>query len=211
MKRIHQTSTIANKMAGLLLLSLLTAPTLVFAQHFPNNSTRYSSPAPRVNSSEPRENRPTTQRRPAQEEEDRQYSNVQSQSRPIRPAMSHAMTYNTRPGGIHINPDYFATHYGRAHGFHFTNYAGGPCIGDCGFRVFGGEWYFDFNGGWFGIVGQLPGNWAFQADYLYIDIGDDGNYYLYDAQFPDMAVQLTFVQNIGDDQAGADQDQGEQQ
>jgi hypothetical protein len=123
--------------------------------------------------------------------------------------MSHAMTYNTRPGGIHINPDYFATHYGRAHGFHFTNYAGGPCIGDCGFRVFGGEWYFDFNGGWFGIVGQLPGNWAFQADYLYIDIGDDGNYYLYDAQFPEVAVQLTFVQNIGDDQAGAE-DEDEQ-
>ena len=120
------------------------------------------------------------------------------------------MTYNTRPGGVHINPEYFDTHYGRAHTFHFTNYAGGPCIGDCGLRVFGGEWYFDFNGGWFGIVGPLPGNWAFQTDYLYIDIGDDGNYYLYDAQFPEAAVQLTFVQNIGDDQAGAE-DEDEQQ
>jgi hypothetical protein len=55
-------------------------------------------------------------------------------------------------------------------------------------------------------MGPLPGNWGFQTDYLYIDIGDDGNYYLYDAQFPDAAVQLTFVQNIGDDQTGADQD-----
>src|ERR1035438_4451883 len=94
MKRIHQTRTIANKMARILLLSLLTSPALVHAQHFPNSPTRYSSQAPRVNSSEPRENRPTTQRRPAQEEEDRQYNNVQSQSRPIRPAMRHAMTYN---------------------------------------------------------------------------------------------------------------------
>jgi hypothetical protein len=126
------------------------------------------------------------------------------------PALRHAMTYNTRPGGVHINPEYFATHYGRAHGFHFTSYAGGPCIGDCGLRVFGGEWYFNCNGGWFGIIGQMPVNWAFQTDDLYIDIGDDGNYYLYDSQFPDAAVQLTFVQNIGDDQAGADQEQGDQ-
>jgi hypothetical protein len=56
----------------------------------------------------------------------------------------------------------------------------------------------------------MPGNWSFQTDYLYIGLGEDGNYYLYDAQFPDLAVQLTFVQNIGDDQAGADQDQGDQ-
>jgi len=119
------------------------------------------------------------------------------------------MIYNSRPGGIHINPDYFATHYGYAHGFHFPNYAGGPCIGDCGLTSFRGEWYFTWNGGWFGIMGQLPGNWRFQSDYLYIDIGDDGNYYLYDAQFPDMAVQLTFVQNMGDDQAEVDEDQGE--
>jgi hypothetical protein len=116
-----------------------------------------------------------------------------------------AKTYNTRPGGVHIDPNYFANHFGYAHGFHFRNYAGGPCIGDCGLRVFGGEWYFNGNGAWFGIMGQMPGNWAFQTDYLYIDMGDDGNYYLYDAQFPDVAVQLTFVQNIGDDQAGADQ------
>jgi hypothetical protein len=122
----------------------------------------------------------------------------------------HAMTYNTRPGGVHINPAYFAAHYGYAHGFHFANYAGGACIGDCGLRAFNGEWYFNWNGGWFGIMGQMPGNWGFQTDYLYIDIGDDGNYYLYDAQFPDVAVQLTFVQNIGDDQAGADQDQDDQ-
>jgi hypothetical protein len=39
-------------------------------------------------------------------------------------------------------------------------------------------------------------------------LGDDGNYYLYDASSPDSAVQLTFVQNVGDDQAGADDDEG---
>jgi hypothetical protein len=135
-----------------------------------------------------------------QQPEDRPFNNVQPRTtnvfRPavVTPALSHAMTYNTRPGGIHIDPGYFAEHYGDAHGFH--------CTGDCGFRAFGGEWYFNFNGGWFGVMGQLPGNWALQSDYLYVGIGDDGNYYLYDAQFPDLAVQLTFVQNIGDDQAG---------
>jgi hypothetical protein len=109
------------------------------------------------------------------------------------------MSYNTRPGGIHIAPGYFATHYGRAYGFHFKDPAN--C---CALR--GGEWYFNWNGGWFGLMGQFPGEWAVGMDYLYIDQGDDGNYYLYDAQFPNVAIQLTFVQNIGDDQAGAEQD-----
>ncbi len=158
--------------------------------------------------------------------ENHPYNNVRPENRPnlganhpnttvfrptvITPTMRHAMTYNTRPGGIHINPAHFATHFGYAHGFHFTNYSGGPCIGDCGLRSFGGEWYFNFNGGWFGLMGPMPGNWGLQTDYLYIDVGDDGNYYLYDAQFPDVAVQLTFVENLGDDQAGADEDQDDQ-
>jgi hypothetical protein len=157
--------------------------------------------------------------------ENRPYNNAQPESRPnlgarhanasvlrpavITPTLRHAMTYNTRPGGVHINPDYFASHFGPAHGFHFANYAGGACIGDCGLRQFGGEWYFNWNGGWFGLMGPMPGNWGFETDYLYIDIGDDGNYYLYDAQFPDLAVQLTFVPNIGADQAGDDQDQAD--
>jgi len=157
-------------------------------RHVYNNAQPESHPNPGVNSPNTAVFRPTV----------------------VTPAPRRAATYNTRPGGIHINPGYFATHYGHAHGFHFTSYAGGPCIGDCGLRVFGGEWYFNCNGGWFGIIGQMPGNWAFQTDYLYIDIGDDGNYYLYDAQFPDMAVQLTFVQNIGDDQAADAQEQGDQ-
>lgn len=118
--------------------------------------------------------------------------------RPVNtPAMRHAMTYNTRPGGVHIHPQYFATHYGRDHGFHING----------GFRLFGAEYYFNWNGGWFGVIGTVPGNWALQSDYLYIDVGDDGNYYLYNAQYPDLAVQLTFVQNVGDDQADTDQDQ----
>lgn len=126
----------------------------------------------------------------------------------MSPAMRRATTYNTRRG-IHIDAAYFATHYGREHVFRFPRYSGGVCIGDCGFIVFGEEFYFNFNGGWFGIIGPMPGNWGFQTDDLYIDMGDDGNYYLYDAQFPGVAVQLTFVQNIGDDQAGADDVQGD--
>jgi len=54
-------------------------------------------------------------------------------------------------------------------------------------------------------MAQFPGGWTLGADYLYIDQGDDGNYYLYDAQLPGTSIQLTFVQNIGDDQAGDDQ------
>ena len=147
-------------------------------------------------------------------------SNIQPQGRPnlganhpntivdrpavLTPTVRRAMRYNTRPGGVHITPQYFATNFGDAHGFHFARYTGGACIGDCGLRQFGSEWYFNANGAWFGIIGAMPGNWGFETDYLYIDIGDDGNYYLYDAQFPDVAVQLTFVQNVGDDQAAAD-------
>ncbi len=123
----------------------------------------------------------------------------------VTPVMRRAMAYNTRPGGVHINPEYFASHYGLAHGFHFVRYTGGPCIGDCGLTLFGGEWYFSWNGGWFGLTAPMPAYWGFQTDCLYIDIGDDGNYYLYDAKYPDTAVQLTFVQNVGDDQAGVDQ------
>jgi len=151
-----------------------------------------------------RRREPEPENRPAY----RQHNNVRPDSTNV---IRHAMTYNTRPGGVHINPEYFASHYGRSHGFHFNNYAGGPCIGDCGLTVFRGEWYFNWNGGWFGIMGQMPENWGFQTDYLYIDIGDDGNYYLYDAQFPDLSVQLTFVENIGDDQAGAGEDQNDEE
>jgi hypothetical protein len=112
--------------------------------------------------------------------------------------MRQAKAHNSRPGGVHINPDYFASHYGNAHAFRFS---------DDPFRQVGGELYFNFNGGWFGVTGPVPGNWALQADYFYIGLGGDGNYYLYDAQFPDVAVQLTFVQNPGDDQTGDDGDQ----
>jgi hypothetical protein len=152
--------------------------------------------------------------------ENRPYNNAQSESRPdpslrhtnvnvvrpqvVTPALRHAMTYNTRPNGVHILPDYFAGHFGATHGFHFIGW--GPGCPTCGFTPFHGEWYFNWNGANFGLMGQIPGNWALATDYLYVDIGDDGNYYLYDTQFPDLAVQLTFVQNLGDDQAGADQD-----
>jgi hypothetical protein len=153
--------------------------------------------------------------------EERSYGNGQSEQRSAlganhpnatvsRPAvmssvMRHAMTYNTRPNGVHIQPEYFASHFGSQHGFHFTGW--GPNCPTCGFTVLNGEWYFNWNGANFGVMGVIPGNWALGSDYLYVDVGDDGNYYLYDAQNPDLAIQLTFVQNLGDDQAGAD-DQG---
>jgi hypothetical protein len=70
--------------------------------------------------------------------------------------MGQARNHNSRPGGVHINPDYFATHFGHDHGFHFA---------DCGPRVLGGELYFSFNGGWFGVMGPMPGDWGFQTDY----------------------------------------------
>lgn len=168
--------------------------------------TQWVQPAPRTNRQEYTERSASPENHP--------YNNTQAENRPnlganrpntttvrpasVTPAMRRAMTYNTRPGGIHVNPDYFAVHYGPDHRFRYT---------DCGIRVFGAEWYFSFNGGWFGIMGEMPGNWAPGSDYLYIDIGDDGNYYLYDTQYPDMAIQLTFVQNPGDDQAGAEEDQ----
>jgi hypothetical protein len=118
------------------------------------------------------------------------------------------MTYNTRPNGAHLHPQYFADHFGSAHSFHFDGW--GPGCPTCGFTLLSGEFYFHLNGANFGVIGPIPGNWGLATDYLYVDVGDDGNYYLYDAQFPDLAVQLTFVQNIGDDQAGADEDQDDQ-
>jgi len=53
----------------------------------------------------------------------------------------------------------------------------------------------------FGLMGALPGNWNVAFDGLYVDVGDDGNYYLYDRNQPGLAIQLTYVQNLGDDQA----------
>jgi hypothetical protein len=108
---------------------------------------------------------------------------------------------------VRINPDYFASHYGREHGFHFNGW--GPGCPTCGFTLVNSRWYFNWNGGYFHVLNPFPSSWALASDYLYIDIGDDGNYYLYDAQFPGVAVQLTFVQNPADDQD--DQDQGDGQ
>jgi hypothetical protein len=62
MKRIYQnaTKTITDKMAGILLLSLLATPPLVHAQHnrFQINSPAPSRPAPAIERPEPRESRP---------------------------------------------------------------------------------------------------------------------------------------------------------
>jgi hypothetical protein len=71
--------------------------------------------------------------------------------------------------------------------------------------VLNGERYFGWNGATFGVITPIPAYWALGTDYLYVDIGDDGNYYLYDTQFPGLAVQVTFVQNPGEDQDQGDE------
>jgi hypothetical protein len=148
---------------------------------------------------QPRNSAPQFQQHPAEREP---MNRPQRGARNFTPEtrMQRVRGSNNRPGGVHIDPNYFATHYGYTHVFHF---AADP------FREFGGELYFNFNGGWFGVIGPVPGNWVLQAESFYIGIGDDGNYYLYDMQLPNMAVQLTFVQNVGDDQTGTDEDQGD--
>src|SRR5205823_10988985 len=70
MKCIYQIKTITNNMAGILLLSLLTTPALMRAQHnrLQNNSQPAvpSRPAPIVSTPEPSENRPAPpEHRPA--------------------------------------------------------------------------------------------------------------------------------------------------
>jgi hypothetical protein len=116
----------------------------------------------------------------------------------MTPALKRATLYNSRPSRPRISPDYFAANYGPKNGFHFNGSS--PSCPTCGMAQVNGESYFNWNGGNFGILGQTPANWALGSDYLYIDIGDDGNYYLYDAQYPDIAVQLTFVHEPGADQ-----------
>lgn len=174
-------------------------------QSYPVNQNRYSpqnaQPSNRQSTGVQSENRQYASVRPESASLGANHSNV-TISRPpvITAAVRHAMSYNSRPNGVHIRPDYFASHYGRANVFHLS-YGG--------LIAFRGEFYFNFNGGSFGMIGSVPATWALAVDYLYIDLGDDGNYYLYDAQNPDVAVQITFVQNLGDDQTGSDQDQGD--
>jgi hypothetical protein len=209
------------KVAYLILLSTLTlssgAP--MQAQQRWNNTTRQTytpPPAPRrvyrpEPQPEPRRIEPETRQEYTPrnvQPENRPSNNFQPESRPDS-GLGHSNTNVVRPpNGVHITPEYFAGHFGRDHGFHFNGW--GPGCPTCGFTVLNGEWYFNWNGANFGLMSQVPGNWGLATDYLYVDIGDDGNYYLYDTQFPDVAVQLTFVQNLGDDQAGADQDNGDQ-
>ena len=100
MKSIHQTTTITNKMAGILLLSLLATPALMRAQHnrLQNNSqvALPSRPAPSISTPEPRENRPTPpEHRPAPPEHRPIVEEVRSTPRvhtpeppPSRPAVN---------------------------------------------------------------------------------------------------------------------------
>ncbi|MGA7524462.1 MAG: hypothetical protein WBW84_18560 [Acidobacteriaceae bacterium] len=191
------------KVAHLILLSTLTliwAAPMQAQQRWNTANTRQSytpPPAPRpVMRSEPQREEQRYQPETRQEytpryvqPDNRQYNN----STVTRPSNV------TRPQSVHIAPEYFAGHFGRGHGFHFNGW--GPGCPTCGFTLVNGEYYFSWNGANFGVMTPIPGTWGLATDDLYVDIGDDGNYYLYDTQFPDVAVQLTFVQNPGDDQA----------
>lgn len=125
----------------------------------------------------------------------------------ISPALGHAMHYNQiRSDGSwrwRLVSAYTSATFGPAHTFRFTS----------AFAVVGGENYFwlpGLNGNglvWFGILGPLPDNWM-ATDLFYVDFGDDGNYYLYDALNPGVAIPLSAADNAGDDQAAADDDDG---
>lgn len=131
----------------------------------------------------------------------------------VRPAavprfMARAMTYNRRHA-IFVRNDYFVANYGAAHAFHINFFT------EHGVSVFNPDFmaqepYFQFGGFWFGLLGPIPTNWRLALDNLYIDVGDDGNYYLYDAAFPGLAIQLSAGVNIGDDQADNYQDPADQ-
>ena len=111
------------------------------------------------------------------------------------PVARPTIAYYSDPGVLRIQPAYFAANFGRARWFHLP----------ASVTVFRGETYFNWHGAWFGITGELPPYWALRSDDLYIDIGADGNYYLYNARLPETPVMLTYVENVGDDQTNSDQ------
>lgn len=187
------------KFAYLILLSTLTLSSAapMQAQQRWNTPRQSYTPPPAPRQFE----RPEPQREQQRyEPETRQYNNFRSDSRSDS-GLGRSNVNVSRPRRT-INPDYFAGHFGRGQEFHFNGW--GPGCPTCGFTVFNGERYFNFNGATFGVTTPIPGYWALGSDYLYVDTGDDGNYYLYDTQFPGAAVQLTFVQNLGDDQGQGD-------
>lgn len=111
------------------------------------------------------------------------------------PVARPVITYYSSPGVMRIHPSYFAANFGRIHWFHMP----------ASLTVFRGETYFNWHGAWFGISGVVPPYWSLRADSLFIDLGADGNYYLYNARFPERPVMLTYVENVGDDQTTPDQ------
>jgi hypothetical protein len=118
----------------------------------------------------------------------------------ITPGIANAMRYNQiRPDGSYrwrLFPAYTEAMFGQSHTFAITG----------GFVVVGGEGYFWLPGlpgngpVWFGVLGPIPDNWVLVSDPLYVDQGDDGNYYLYDALYPGLAIPISAGNNAGDDQ-----------
>jgi hypothetical protein len=142
------------------------------------------------------------------------HSNQSTVVRPaqVTPAIHRAMRYNqVRANGSYrwrLSNGFIADRFGNSHLFHIhgTDWVtfGSPFNYGLSFAP---EAYFQLPGSalyppaWFGVLGPFPSNWMLGADDLYIVVGDDGNYYLCDATYPGVEIQVAAVQNVGDDQS----------
>jgi hypothetical protein len=135
----------------------------------------------------------------------------------VRPAqvtatIHRAMRYNqVRADGSYrwrVNDKYIADRFGSSNRFHihgsdWVNF-GSPFNYGLSYAP---EAYFQLPGSalfppmWFGVLGPFPSNWMLGTDDLYVVVGDDGNYYLCDAAYPDVEIQVAAVANVGDDQS----------
>jgi hypothetical protein len=93
--------------------------------------------------------------------------------------------------GHHFSSGYFHDHFGNGHRF------GWGSVDWDGPRFSVGSSFF-FGGVWFGIVQPIPVGWV--GDPVYVDVGTNGDYYLYDQKFGCEAIPVTpSVQDQSDD------------
>ena len=130
----------------------------------------------------------------------------------VTPAIHRAMRYNqVRADGSsrwRVNDRYIADRFGISNRFHVHGndwvYFGSPFNYGLSYAP---EAYFQLPGSalfppiWFGVLGPFPSNWMLATDDLYVVVGDDGNYYMCDAAYPDVEVQVAAMANVGDDQS----------
>jgi len=130
----------------------------------------------------------------------------------VTPAIHRSMRYNeVRADGSYrwrLNNGYIADRLGSTNWFHIhgTDWVsfGSPINFGLSYAP---EAYFQIPGStifppmWFGVLGPFPSNWMLGTDHLYVVVGDDGNYYLCDAAYPGVEIQVAAVANVGDDQS----------